>query len=210
MDDSVVRLRLSQLRLCRPRIRGSCWLALQVCLGTAAARSVLGDSAHEEPQRHALEPGAVRAGGLSTAVARQRMALASPVVRAQRAGRSAGCGCRRGRHPQVVRLSRSIARAKSGDVRPPEGRWRDLSNVQFDILLYDLRRAYFGSNPAFERTGQAPLRILARQWSSRWWSPPRACRWPARCCRAIPPTTPRWPIFSSASSSGMARRAARG
>lgn len=27
MDASVVRLRLSQLRLCRPRVWGSCWLA---------------------------------------------------------------------------------------------------------------------------------------------------------------------------------------
>lgn len=29
-DESVVRLRLSQLRLCRPRVWGSCWLALKL------------------------------------------------------------------------------------------------------------------------------------------------------------------------------------
>ena len=30
VDESVVRLCLSQLRLCRPRVWGSCWLALQL------------------------------------------------------------------------------------------------------------------------------------------------------------------------------------
>src|SRR6266446_9168361 len=72
----------------------------------AAARSVLVEAAGSEPQRDALGSGAVRAGRLPSAGAWQRVAPASRVVSAQRGGRSAGRGCRAGRDPQAVPLSR--------------------------------------------------------------------------------------------------------
>src|SRR5438874_3423912 len=56
----------------------------------AAARSVLVEAAGSEPQRDALGSGVVRAGRLPSAGAGQRMAPASRVVSARRAGRSAG------------------------------------------------------------------------------------------------------------------------
>src|SRR6516164_4483260 len=75
----------------------------------AAARSVLVEAAGSEPQRDALGSGAVRARRLPLAGAGQRMAAAPRVVSAQRAGRSAGRGCRAGRDPQAVPLSRPAA-----------------------------------------------------------------------------------------------------
>ena len=87
-DASIVRLRLNELRLCRPRQWGGCWLALSLwreleldCFwgGTAAA----------EPQGYAVGPGAVAADDLPASGTRQRVAIASRMVRAQRHGRSA-------------------------------------------------------------------------------------------------------------------------
>ena len=46
------------------------------------------------------------------------------------------------------------------------GRWRDLFNVSFDVLLYDLTSTYFEIDPPLSGGGQAPVRLLAR-------SPPR-------------------------------------
>src|SRR5260370_1231406 len=42
------------------------------------------------------------------------------------------------------------------------------------------------------------------------WHPGRACRWPTRCCLAIPRTSRRCAAFSRASSGNMARRGASG
>jgi len=71
----------------------------------AGARSVLGRAAAPEPQRHAVGSGAVAAGDLPTSGARQRVAIASPMVRAQRHGRPARRGSGAGRDPQAVSLS---------------------------------------------------------------------------------------------------------
>src|SRR3979409_2359680 len=92
-DASIVRLRLNELRLCRPRQWGGCWLALSLwreleldrfCGGRpaprrggwvwgaelvarAGARSFRGRTAAAEPQGHAVGPGAVAAGDLPAA-----------------------------------------------------------------------------------------------------------------------------------------------
>ena len=42
-------------------------------------------------------------------------------------------------------------------------RWRDLFNVDFDVLLYDLTSTYFESDPPFRRGGQTPVRLFPRQ-----------------------------------------------
>ena len=50
-DASVVGVRLSELRLRRPRQWGACWLAGADAVARAAARSVLVEAAGSEPQR---------------------------------------------------------------------------------------------------------------------------------------------------------------
>jgi hypothetical protein len=78
-DDSIVRLKLSQLRLERPRQWGACWLSLGL-------RRRLGlDAFWRErllPTRksNALRSGAVCAGGVPVTVAGQRVAAASALV----------------------------------------------------------------------------------------------------------------------------------
>ena len=95
------------------------------------------------------------------------------------------------------------------------GRWRDLFNASFDVLLYDLTSTYFEADPPFPRRRQAPPRLLPR--------PPqrlragghrpgrdagRASARPTRCCRATPPTTRRCADFLARSKRqyGKARR----
>ncbi len=41
------------------------------------------------------------------------------------------------------------------------GRWRDLFNVTFEVLLYDLTSTYFESDPPLDENGQTPARLLA-------------------------------------------------
>ena len=85
-DASIVRLRLNELRLCRPRQWGGCWLALSLwreleldrfwadgCRRAARACPC-------EGRGHAVGPGAVAAGDLPAAGAGQRVAVASPMV----------------------------------------------------------------------------------------------------------------------------------
>src|ERR1700676_4162818 len=81
-DAAVVRLKLAELRLCRPRQWGGCWLAGNLGAEPAAggggrgggepgaglgARRVLGRAARPEPQGDALAPGAVALGDLPAA-----------------------------------------------------------------------------------------------------------------------------------------------
>jgi hypothetical protein len=75
----VIRLRLSEMRLCRPRQWGDCWLA-GVAVARTASRSLLGQTPAGKPQRNALERRAASVGDVSAHRAGQRMAPASPVV----------------------------------------------------------------------------------------------------------------------------------
>ena len=117
-DASIVRLRLSQLRLCRPRQWGACWLALKLWQELQLDR-------FWAERLAASRKGTRWDQVLFVLVAYRLIApgsewrLASRVVRAQRAGRSAGRGCRAGRHPHALSLSRPAARAQAGAVRPP-------------------------------------------------------------------------------------------
>ena len=55
------------------------------------------------------------------------------------------------------------------------GRWKDLFNVEFDVLLYDLTSTYFGANPPFDEGDKRRLATLATgaatacKWSLHWW-----------------------------------------
>ena len=55
------------------------------------------------------------------------------------------------------------------------GRWKDLFNARFEVLLYDLTSTYFETDPPFpegdkRRYGYSrDQRRIACRWSSRWW-----------------------------------------
>ena len=98
----------AEMRLRRPRQWGACWLAGQ-CGGNCSSTGS-GPIACRQPERDAVGPSAAGAGHLSADCARQRMAAASPMVRQQRHGRSAGRGLRPRRSAQALCLSRPAAR----------------------------------------------------------------------------------------------------
>ena len=89
-------------------------------VGRVATRSVLGRASAGEPQGDALGSGTVRAGRLSPAGARQRVAAASGMVRTDRAGRSVGRRLRAGRDPQALSLPRPAAGTQTSAVRSSE------------------------------------------------------------------------------------------
>ena len=86
--DDVIRLRLSEMRLCRPRQFGACWLAgvlwRELRLDRFWAERLPANRKGTRWDRRAAS-----AGDLSAHFAGQRVAAASPMVPRQRHGRSA-------------------------------------------------------------------------------------------------------------------------
>ena len=193
-DASIVRLKLAQLRLERPRQWGACWLSLKLwqqlgldafwrerlpasrkgtrfdqVLFVLVAYRLLSPGSEWRLHRHWFERSAL--GDLLGADA----ALADIHT-------LYACHDRLLEHKQAV-FDHLV------------GRWRDLFNASFDVLLYDLTSTYFESDPPADeedkrRFGYSRDSIArtACKSSSRWWSPPRACRSPTRCSPAIRPT----------------------
>ncbi len=148
-DESIVRLRLSQLRLCRPRQWGACWLALtlwqelkldefwaerlpasrkrthwdQVLFVLVAYRLIEPGS---EWRLHRHWYGHTALGDLLGAD--ESLADIHTLY---------ACHDRLLAHKEAL-FSHLI------------GRWRDLFNVSFDVLLYDLTSTYFESDPPLD------------------------------------------------------------
>ena len=145
-DESIVRLQLGQLRLERPRQWGGCWLALKLwqqlgldefwsarlapsrkgtrfdqVLWMLVAYRLLSPGAEWRLHRHWFEHSAL--GDLLGADA----ALADIHT-------LYGCHDRLLEHKEAL-FDHLV------------GRWRDLFNVSFDVLLYDLTSTYFESDP---------------------------------------------------------------
>ena len=149
VDESVVRLSLSQLRLCRPRVWGSCWLALQLwealeldrfwrarlprsrkgtrwdqVLFVLVAYRLLSPGSEWRLHRHWFEHSALRdLLGADDGLADIHTLYA--------------CHDRLVEHKTAV-FDHLVQR------------WRDLFNVEFDVLLYDLTSTYFEANPPFD------------------------------------------------------------
>src|ERR1700756_4965147 len=113
-DTSIVHVKLSQLQLRRPRQWGACWLALMLWRELQLDQFWSKRLGSSRKGTRWDQSGPVRAGRLSLAGAGQRVATAPRVVSAQCPGRSAGRGCRAGRDPQAVPLSRPAAGAQTG------------------------------------------------------------------------------------------------
>jgi hypothetical protein len=145
-DASIVRLKLSQLRLERPRQWGACWLALQLW-----QRLGLDEFWGERlpPTRKGTRFDQVLAAlvvyrllspGSEWRFHRywyERSALADLLgADAALADIHALYGC----HDRLLEHKRAL-------FDHLVGRWRDLFNVSFDVLLYDLTSTYFESDP---------------------------------------------------------------
>src|SRR5208283_4278963 len=115
-DASVVRLRLAELRLHRPRQ----WAGGTLVAGPRP-RSVLGRSLACEPEGNALGPHSPSLGHRSIDRAGKRVEAASRVVRPERHGRSARVGFRLGRGAQTLCLPRPVARPQGRAVLPSDG-----------------------------------------------------------------------------------------
>ena len=71
------------------------------------------------------------------------------MVSAQRALRPVGRGCGAGGDPQIYRCHDRLLIYKQAVFDHLAARWRDLFNVSYDVLLYDLTSTYFEADPPF-------------------------------------------------------------
>jgi len=150
-DESIVRLRLSQLRLCRPRQWGACWLALTLWeelkldefwaarLPPSRKRTRWDQVLFVLVAYRLIEPGSEwrlhRHWYAQTALsdllgADESLADIHTLYE---------CHDRLLAHKEAL-FSHLI------------GRWRDLFNVSFDVLLYDLTSTYFESDPPLDES----------------------------------------------------------
>jgi transposase len=147
-DASIVRLRLSRMRLCRPRAWGGCWLALTLWRelrldGFWSER--LGASrkgTHWDRVLFVLVAYRLLAPGSEWRLHREwfeRSALADLL------GEGAGLA----EIHKLYRCHDRLLMHKQAVFDHLVGRWRDLFNVSFDVLLYDLTSTYFEADPPF-------------------------------------------------------------
>ena len=148
-DASLVRVRLSELRLCRPRQRGACWLVVKLWRELDLDRfwterlGISRKGTRWEEVLLVLVAYRLIAPGSEWRLHRQWFgnnaladllgadsALADP-------HKLYGCHDLLLDHKQAL-FDHLI------------GRWRDLFNLSFDVLLYDLTSTYFESNPPYD------------------------------------------------------------
>ncbi len=149
MDASVVRPRLSQLRLCQPRVWGSCWLALKLW-----ERLELD---HFWSQRLSTSRKGTRWDQVLFVLVAHRLLSPGSEWRLHRQWfeRSAlkdllGCDERVAEIHKLYACHDRILEHKSAVFDHLVGRWKDLFNAEFDVLLYDLTSTYFEANPPFD------------------------------------------------------------
>ena len=145
-DESVVRLKLSQLRLERPRQWGACWLALRLwqSLGLdqfwAERLAPTRKGTRFDQVLVVLVVYRLLSPGSEWRLHRywfERSALADLLgADAALADIHALYGC----HDRLLEHKQAL-------FDHLVGRWRDLFNVSFDVLLYDLTSTYFESAP---------------------------------------------------------------
>jgi transposase len=145
-DDAIVRLKLSQVRLRRPRQWGGCWLALNLWRELALDRfwAERLDPSRKRTRWHQvlllLVAYRLLAPGSEWRLHRQwfeRSAMADLL------GEDVGLA-------EIHKLYRCHDRLLEHTLFDHlVGRWRDLFNVSFDVLLYDLTSTYFESDPPF-------------------------------------------------------------
>jgi transposase len=147
-DEEIVRLRLNELTLCRPRQWGACWLALHLW------RELHLDTFWSErlpPSRKGTRWDQVLAvlviyrllsPGSEWRLHREwfmRSALADLL----------GADFSLAEQHRLYACHDQVAAHKESLFSHLRQRWADLFNAQFDVLLYDLTSTYFESDPPF-------------------------------------------------------------
>ena len=149
MDTSVVRLRLSHLRLCQPRVWGSCWLALKLWERLELDRFW--------SQRLSRSRKGTRWEQVLFVLVAYRLLSPGSEWRLHRQWfeRSAlkdllGADERLGDIHKLYECHDRILEHKTAVFDHLVERWKDLFNVEFDVLLYDLTSTYFEASPPFD------------------------------------------------------------
>src|ERR1700748_636339 len=147
-DASIVHVKLSQLQLRRPRQWGACWLALllwrELQLDQFWSKR-LGSSrkgTHWDQVLFVLVAYRLLAPGSEWRLHREwfrRSALADLL------GEDAGLA----EIHKLYRCHDRLLQHKQAVFDHLVGRWRDLFNISFDVLLYDLTSTYFEAAPPF-------------------------------------------------------------
>ena len=144
-DAAVVRLKLAELRLCRPRQWGGCWLALKLWRELALDRfwaERLGPSRKGTRWHQVLLLLAtyrLLAPGSEWRLHRQWF---EGSAMADLLGEDVGLA----EIHKLYRCHDRLLEHKQALFDHLVGRWRDLFNVSFDVLLYDLTSTYFGAS----------------------------------------------------------------
>src|SRR5256714_5545774 len=147
-DASVVGVRLSELRLRRPRQWGGCWLALtlwrelQLDQFWSKRLGVSRKGTHWDQVLFVLVAYRLLAPGSEWRLHRewfQRSALADLL------GEDAGLA----EIHKLYRCHDRLLQHKQAVFDHLVGRWRDLFNISYDVLLYDLTSTYFEADPPF-------------------------------------------------------------
>ncbi len=150
-DESVVRLCLSRLRLCRPRMWGGCWLTLKLWerleLGRFwSERLPIGRKRTRWDQvLFVLVAYRLLSPGSEWRLHRQwfdQSALADLL------GGDASLSAIH----KLYACHDKLLEHKTALFDHLVARWRDLFNVDFDVLLYDLTSTYFEANPPFDES----------------------------------------------------------
>ena len=145
-DEAVVRLRLTELRLCRPRQWGACWLALwlwqELRLDEFWAERLLPSrkGTRWDQVLFVLVAYRLLAPGSEWRLHREwyeRSALADLL-----GADAALCDIH-----TLYRCHDRLLEHKRAVFDHLTDRWRDLFNVSFDVLLYDLTSIYFECDP---------------------------------------------------------------
>jgi hypothetical protein len=147
-DAAIVRLRLSALRLCRPRQWGGCWLALSLWRELELDRFW---SERLPPSRQGT-----RWDQVLLLLATYRLLAPGSEWRLHRHWfeRSAMADLL-GEDPGLAEIHKlyrchdRLLEHKKALFDHLVGRWRDLFNASLDVLLYDLTSTYFEADPPF-------------------------------------------------------------
>jgi transposase len=147
-DASIVRLRLSQLRLCRPRQWGACWLALKLW------EQLQLDRLWEERLPHSRK--GTRWDQVLFVLVAYRLVAPGSEWRLSRhwyehsaLADLLGADASLADIHKLYRCHDRLLTHKQAMFDHLVARWRDLFNVSFDVLLYDLTSTYFEANPPF-------------------------------------------------------------
>jgi transposase len=145
-DESIVRVRLSELRLCRPRQWGACWLVVELWRELELDRFW--------GERLPTSRKGTRWGQVLLVLVAYRLIAPGSEWRLHREwfGRCAlgdllGADFALADSHKLYACHDLLLKHKQALFNHLVGRWRDLFNASFEVLLYDLTSTYFESDP---------------------------------------------------------------